>query len=257
MNRREDDTIPITRAFQRGLAVFEALATSGETAGIGVTQAATHVGLDKATTSRLLNTLCVAGYAYQDPQTKLYKPTAKILALGNAYRSSLDLPVRAMPHLNELQRLTNETVHLGIAEMDRIVYIAKLETQQPVQIASAVGQTMPMHTTALGKAILAALGEEQRNLLLRRLDLTAKTERSLDTVDALESNLREITERGYSIDDRENEESITCVGAAIVDAAGQVHGAISVSGPSFRVFDRVIEYGELCRKAANEVGASL
>lgn len=257
MSRSENNDPSITRAFQRGLSVFEALATWRDTAGVGVTQVAAEVGLDKATTARLLNTLCVAGYAYQDSQSKLYKPTAKILALGNAYQSNLDLPVRAMPYLHELRRRTDETIHLGVAEMDRIVYIAKLETQQPVQIASAIGQTMPMHTTALGKAILAAMTEEEREPLLRRLDLTAKTARSLDTIEALQSNLQEITERGYSVDDRENEESITCVGAAIVDAAGRVHGAISVSGPSFRVVDRVVEYGEVCRKAANEIGALL
>lgn len=254
--KAEKATGPITSTVVRGLAVLEALAnTEGE--GAGLTDVSAKVGLDKATTARLLNTLCATGFAYQDPETRKYRLTAKILALGAAYRNSIHLPNHAARHLSALREATGETVHLGILEMDHIVYIAKLESTRPVQIASAIGQTMPVHTTALGKAILSVIPPARLSSLLEGVGLPARTDRSITSVEGLHRELEATRERGYSIDDRENEETIICVGAAIVDTAGEVHGAISVSGPSYRMEDKVSEYGDLVRRTADDIGGSI
>jgi IclR family KDG regulon transcriptional repressor len=252
-----DATPVLTRALHRGLLVLEAIATRGGDGGLGVTDIATDSGIDKATAARLAQTLCALGYAYQDKATRRYRLTGRLLWLGAAYRSSLDLPRHSGPHLAELRRRCDETVHLGVRELDRIVYIAKLETQRPVQIGSAVGQTMPLHTTALGKALLSAMPTGDREELIASLDLTPRTAQSITTVERLRREIEATTSRGYSIDDRENEETIICVGAPIVNVIGEVLGAISVSGPSFRIEDSIEELGELCRKTAANIGADL
>lgn len=247
---------PITATLVRGLDVLEALAEFASE-GAGLTRLSEAVGLDKATTSRLVNTLCATGFAYQDPASRRYRLTAKVLAIGTAYRSGLSLSARAARKLASLREATDETVHLGILEVDHIVYISKLESTMPIKIASAVGQRMPLHTTALGKAILAVSSPEAVESLLEDLDFTPRTERSITSVEALHADLAATRERGYSIDDRENENTITCVGAAIVDAAGEVHGALSVSGPSYRMIENIESHGELARQCAEEIGATL
>lgn len=246
-----------TRTLQRGLQVLEALAGEADDDGLSVSEIAAIVDLDKATANRLVRTLCQSGYAYQDPKTRQYKLTGKLLALGSSHRENLDLPGRAAPFLARLRGETEETVHLGVRELDRVVYIAKLDSQLPVQIASAIGQTMPMHTTALGKAILSAMPDDQRDALLEQLDLTPRTENSLRSVADLRADIERSRRRGYSVDDRENEDSITCVGAPIVNGLGEVLGAISVSGPTFRMKDQIEAIGEKCAKAAADIGATL
>lgn len=247
----------ITRSFKRGLVVLELLASSGGDSGAGVTELAAAADLDKATTSRLLQTLCAMSYAYQDPETRNYKLTGRLLSVADSHLASLDLPQRAQPYLAEVRAETGETVHLGVRELDRVVYVAKLESHQTVHIASAIGQTMPLHTTALGKAILAAMDTEERANLSEALDLAPRTERSITTTSALMSELCSTAERGFAIDDRENEDAICCVAAAVVDSIGRVVGAISVSGPAYRMEDHLDDYGEVCRKAATGLGASI
>jgi DNA-binding IclR family transcriptional regulator len=247
----------LTRSLQRGLLVLEAIAASNGDRGVGTTQLAAAAGIDKATAIRMAQTLCALGYIYQDGQTKRYRLAGKLLAMAAMYRSSLDLPQRAARHLAALHSQTGETVHLGVRELNSIVYVAKLDSPRPVQIASAVGQTMPLHTTALGKAILADMPDEQLARLLPSLDLAPRTERSITEARALLAEIDRTRTRGYSIDDRENEDAIVCVGASVSNAIGEVLGAISVSGPAYRMADKLEEYGPLVRGAADGLGGDL
>lgn len=246
-----------TRSLLRGLSVLEALAFSGGDSGLGITEIATSVGFDKATVARAVNTLCQAGYVYQDTATRRYKLTGRLSLLASKHHDTLDLPQRAAPYLSKLREMSEETVHLGVRQGDRIVYVSKLESPQPVQISSAVGQTMPLHTTALGKAILSSLPLAEREAIVDGLDLVARTPRSLTNRDDLLAEVELSAHRGYSVDDGENEESITCVGAPIVNAVGGVLGAFSIGGPEFRMRKRIDELGTLCREVALQLGGSL
>jgi len=242
-----------TRTLQRGLQVLETLAQESGDWGLALTDVAERVGLDKATTSRLLQTLCTLGYAYQERETRLYRLTGKLMSLGAYFSANLDLPRRMGPLLNELRSQSGETVHLGVLEganADRVVYIAKLETALPVQIASAIGQTMPVHTTSLGKAIFAALPEEERDRRLAQMTLERRTAQSITDLEALRADIAHARARGYAIDDRENEEGVTCVGSALLDGKGRVVAAVSVSGPTYRVATRIHELGLLCARTS-------
>lgn len=240
----------LTRTLQRGLLILEILATDSRDSGLGVTEVAGAVGLDKATTNRLLQTLSALGYAYKDPDTRTYRLTGKLLRLAGSYQSNLEIPRRIRPFLQQLRDETRQTVHFGVREGDKVVYLLKLESPSPVLIASAVGQTMPIHTTALGKAILAAMKDVDAEPILAGLDFKPRTSRSIPDIKAFRQEMQITRQRGYSVDDRENQEAVTCVGSALVDSNGSVVGAISVSGPTFDVHDRVDELGRLCQGAA-------
>jgi DNA-binding IclR family transcriptional regulator len=243
-----------TRTLLRGLEVLEVLAASSEP--LGPTSIAQAVGLDKATISRLLFTLCEAGYARQEGNGS-YRLTGKILQLGSGVSLDPELREIARPHLVELRDVTDETVHLGVRDGNHVVYIDKIEGSHPVRLVSAVGQVMPLHTTALGKSALAWMDDDEREPLLSQLELVRRTEHSIGTLEELGDELERTRERGFSIDDRENEDHAVCVGAPIFDAHQRVVGMISVSGPSYRISERVDELGEHCRKASEAISGDL
>jgi DNA-binding IclR family transcriptional regulator len=247
-------TVKPTRTLLRGLQVLEALARSPEP--LGPTRVADAVDLDKATAGRLLFTLAEAGYV-QAADHGTYRLTARLLELAQAAPLAPQLRERARPHLLALRDATGETVHLGIREEARVVYIDKFEGTHPVRLVSAVGQSMPVHTTALGKAALAWMDEGSRERLLADLVLEPRTERSITTGEELRRELRAARARGFAIDDRENEEHATCVGAPILGPGDEVQAMISVSGPSYRVMDAVDELGARCRSTADEISNEL
>lgn len=246
-----------TRTLERGLRILELLAEQAGDSGLGVTEVAAAAGLDKATALRLLQTLGTLGYAYRDPETKAYRLTGKLLGLSESFQSNLELPRRIRPFLTRLRDETGQTVHFGVREGTRVVYILKLESTSPVLIASAIGQSMPITTTSLGKAMLAAMSETDYERVLATLDFERRTEHSITDPRAFRQEIERTRARGFAIDDRENESSITCVGSALVDGTGTVVGAISVAGPSYVVEDRIEEFGRLCQGTAMTIRALL
>lgn len=243
-----------TRTLLRGLQVLDILARSTEP--LGPTRIAESVGLDKATAGRLLFTLCEAGYA-QPADNGTYRLTAKLLELASATPLAPRLRELARPHLLALQDATGETVHLGIRSDDRVVYIDKVDGTHPVRLMSAIGQSMPLHTTALGKAALTWMDDDTREALLAKLSLEPRTQRSITTVADLRAELEATRERGFAIDDRENEEHACCVSAPILGPGGQVRAMVSLSGPSYRVTEHVDELGERCRATAERIAVDV
>lgn len=246
----------MTRTLIRGLSILETLAAADEL-GLGPSAIAAAVDLDKATVTRLLRTLIETGYVTQDPASRRYRLTGKILRLAHGIARSLDLQRVARPHLKALRDRLRETVHLGVMEDLSVYYVDKLEADNSIQLVTAVGRTMPLHSTALGKALLAALPEEEREAKYRRMDFAPRTDRTISALDDFREEIRRTQARGYAIDDRENEPHGACVAAAIVSVGGRPVGAMSVSGPHFRVHEHLDEFGEQVRATAAQIAWEL
>lgn len=245
-----------TRTLLRGLAVIEALAEDGD--GMGLTEIAELAELDKGTATRLLFTLVEAGYVRRDDDGRAYRLTTKVLHIAGVVAARTDLRSLARPHLSRLRDLAQETVHLGVVEDDRVVYVDKLEpTGQSIRLVTAVGQSMPVHSTALGKAILGWMDPGPRDELIGRLDLEARTPKTITDPDTLRAELARVVARGYAIDDGENMDTSTCVAAPLRGPDGRPVGAISISSPTFRIAERVPDLGRLVRETAAAVSAEL
>jgi DNA-binding IclR family transcriptional regulator len=246
----------VTRALARGLDVLEALAAADD-GWLGPSAIAQEVGLDKATVSRLLQTLVATGYVTRDQSTRRYRLSAKILRVAHGVSARLDLLSLVQPHLRQLRDELDETVHLGVREDLRVVYLDKLESTNSIQLVSAVGQTMPLHSTSLGKAMLAALPDAEVEEQLARMDFVRRTERTICNVGEFREEIRRTRRRGYATDDRENEPLGACVAAAIVGAGGRPVGAISVAGPHFRIRDHFEAFGDRVRATAAAIALEL
>jgi len=243
----------VNRSVLRGIAVLEAMAEIGEPVPLGTL--VEHVGLDKATVWRLLSTLVEAGYVIQDEDTGRYALTNRVLRLARSFFEHSDLRSVARPHLMRLRNEADETVHLGQIDGERVVYIDKIDAERSVRLVSSVAQGMPIHTTSLGKAILAHLPEAAD--LIEGMELTRKTPQSITNPNVLLRELRIIREVGYATDHEENEENVICVGSPVLDGRGRVIAAVSVSGPKFRVGRQVKVLGELCRRTAERISSDL
>lgn len=246
----------VTRALARGLDVLEALAAAPE-GGLGPSTIADQLGLDKATVTRLLRTLVATDYAVRDESTRRYRLSAKILRLSRRGSYQLSLRRVARPHLERLRESLNETVHLGVLDGVSVIYLDKLESTNSIQLVSAIGQAMPLHSTSLGKAILAGMPESERAEKLAQMDFAPRTERTIRNRDEFIKEIRRIQKVGYATDDRENEPLGACVAAVITGPNGRPVGAISVAGPDFRIRPHFVDFGERVRAAAAAIAWDL
>ncbi len=130
----------------------------------------------------------------------------------------------------ELSNKLNESIHLAVIDDTEFVYIDKVESQQPIQMRSRVGNRGYLHSTAIGKVLLAFIPEDDCLELLDRLVLRDLTPNTITTPLRLKQELRLIRSQFYANDNEENECGIRCVAAPILDFDGKIQAAISVSG---------------------------
>ena len=221
------------RALTRGLRLLEILAADPE--GLALVNISEKAKLSKSSTHRLLQTLLLNGYAMQDPSSRYYLPSYKLLSLCTNMIRDTDLYVVAHPHLEELARFTGETVHLVLLDNGDAVYVDKVESPNAIRMYSKVGMRAPLHCTGVGKAILAQLPEEKLGLLIENGDLERYTDNTITDPVELHAHLGEIRERGFAVDDGEHEEQIRCIAAPLLARNSQVVGAMSIAAVSYRV----------------------
>lgn len=216
-------------SIDKALTVLEALAEHSR-----VTDIAAGTGLPKSTVHRILQSLLDRGFARSDGHGG-YLPGPRILTLAGKVMSRFDPARHADSALRRLRDRTGNTVHFAIRGGDEAVYVQKLEGLRPYQMGSRVGMGMHLHSTSIGKAILAHLPDEEVTAIAARTGLPPRTGRTITETGVLLSHLAAIRRRGWSIDDEENETGIRCVGAAVFDHTGAVLGGISVSGLAFEL----------------------
>ncbi|GAB1843222.1 MULTISPECIES: IclR family transcriptional regulator [Achromobacter] len=164
----------------------------------------------------------------------VYRLGPRLLSLASRAWSQFDLRATLAADLRALRDATGETVHLAVPAGTEMVYIDKLESPGPVRMASRVGAAVALHSSAVGKAYLAALGDAAREPLLRDLPLESRMPGTLASLPALRAALAETAARGYAMDNEENEPGIVCYGVALRDAAGHPVACVSISTLLFR-----------------------
>jgi IclR family transcriptional regulator, acetate operon repressor len=245
------------QSVDRALFLLETIAEAGGEATL--TELATRTGLNISTCHHLLATLIQRGFATKVPGRRLYALGARILYLGHACLQ-VDLPRRAQPHLEAINRATGETVHLAALQGDSVVTLAVREARHAVRVDTGrIGRVEAPHASSLGKAILAWLPEDEMKRILSH-GMKRYTENTITEFPKLIESLRVVRRNGYAMDREEYLPGVVCVGAAIRDQAGTVIGAISASTPLMRASDEHIalmrdEIGAATRALSAEYGA--
>lgn len=213
------------------------------------------VRLPKTTVFRYLQTLAQCGFVKHDRQADMYHLGARLFELGQLAGQQMRIRDVALPVMEELRERFNETVNLGILDGYDVVYVEMAESHHSLRMQATLGSRDPAFSTALGKAMLAYIGDPARHLPARMLPRTVYT---LHTRGDVMRSLAQVRELGYALDDQENEEGARCVGAPIFEYPGRVAAAISVSAPASRLGrDQVGEVAVAVMAAAAAISRQL
>ncbi|PLR68679.1 IclR family transcriptional regulator [Bacillus sp. UMB0893] len=209
--------------------------------GLGVTEIANQIDINKSSVYRILSTLVQYGYVEQDHETGKYKLGYKFLEISSKLLESIDLRAEARMYLQELENETNEVIHLVVYDQGEVVYIEKLDGNETLRMHSKVGKRAPMHCTSVGKAILAHLPSSIVLDILDRKGLPMHTDKTITNKEAFLAELMIVRQKGYALDLEENEYGITCIAVPIFDHMGQAIAAVSISGPTIRMTEQRLD----------------
>ncbi len=214
----------VERAFQ----LLEALADSGGVATLS--ELSTSSGLPMPTIHRLVRTLAQQGYVRQDTARR-YTLGPRLIRLGETAGRLLGNWAR--PYLAELMEATGETANLAVLEGGEVVYVGQVQSRRSMRMFTEVGRRVQPHCTGVGKALLAQLPEEEAQAVLGPNPLPAHTPHTVTDPQELMAQLAEARERGYVVDDQEQEIGVRCIALAVPGAPTPT--ALSVSGPEARI----------------------
>ena len=226
----------MVQAIERAAVILDILGQVPQ--GLSVGEIAVRSGLPKGTVHRLLSSLAYFDFVRQETATRHYQLGFKLVELGNRLLSHIDLRDDARPHLIALAEEAQETVHLVVRDKDDALYIDKVALRPEssgLQMVSRVGARTALHSSAVGKVLLAALSADDIADIIARRGLARQTDKTIVDPLVLERHLEQVSRKGFAIDDEENEKGIRCIGAPIRDAEGNVVAAVSISGPTARV----------------------
>lgn len=239
-----DRTASGVQSLDRALQLLEHLADAGGSLRLADLETAT--GLPLPTIHRLIRSLVHNGYVRQEPSRR-YALGPRLIRLGET--ASRALGSWAVPHLSELVAQIGETANMAVLEGDAVVYVAQVPSAHSMRMFTEVGRRVPAHCTGVGKALLSQLRDDEVLALLRRTGMSRQTARTHTDPTALLSELVEVREQGWAVDDAEQEVGVRCVAVPLRGAPALA--AVSVSGPSGRITaGRVTEIAPLLQAAA-------
>ncbi|MCK0470535.1 IclR family transcriptional regulator [Halalkalibacter sp. APA_J-10(15)] len=219
--------MPIIQSVVRALTILDLF--DEQTTELKITEISTQMGLHKSTVHSLLKTLQEANYIEQNLENGKYRLGMKLVERGNLVISTFNLRNVARKYLLDLSIETGQTSHLGILDGDAGVYIDKKEGEKALIRYSRIGKRIPLHSTAIGKILLAYQNEENVKKLLSDYVFTPLTNKTIMNHDALRKELDDVIRKGHAIDNEENEPGVRCIAVPIKNLEGELLAAVSIS----------------------------
>ena len=241
---------------ERTFRILESLAAHPN--GCGISDLSNELGIAKSTSFNILSSLADLGYIYRTDADGKFHLSLKLFSLGSTVVERLDLRRISASILRDLVRATGETANLGTMQGDEAVYIECLSGPHPVTVNTWPGKRLPLHSTALGKALLAWLPTEQARAILDLSDRQDPSAGIAARIDSLLTELAIVREESYSTDNEEDAAGMRCVGAPIFDYSGRVVAAISLTAPTQRMpLERIPEIAHLVVTCAQQISDRL
>lgn len=237
------------------LTILEAISNSQK--GISLAELAKLTKIPKTTTFRILEALKNREYVAYEEMSERYLLDIKALELGIKGLLNINLVDVSIPYLKNLSGVTNETCFLGVYNHGYVIYLYKSEGNMSIQTNARLGSRMPAYCTGIGKALLAHQPLDEIDRVLSQ-PLEKITENSIVDRIELYNTLAKIRVDGYSFDNEENEEGLTCVARPIFNYTGKIVGAISVAGPTYRMKNKlemvIANLQSICTTISRQMG---
>lgn len=246
--------VKFTSTLERGLRIFEAFTSASPK--MRLQEIAKKTGLPGVTVFRFIRTLMKLGYISHDRASKTYSLTPRILSLGFTVLSSVELRDVALPYLEELSRITNQNVNLGIMDGSEVVYIERIKRRQMLSIELYVGSRMNMYRTSIGRAILAFLSPGEFQTIFAAILKDAEAVKYIGAEgELLTKVLEETRKNGYALTDGAFIPGVRTIAVPIFNAKGSVEGAVNMPVFSHMVSLETLttEYFPLLRETAEKI----
>ena len=246
------DTTPGTvQALDRGLTLLRELAGARS---ITLSDLAIRTGMPPSSTHRFLSTLQKHGFVEFDETTQEWMIGIEAFRIGNTYLVRTNLVEAARKTLRRLMEETGETANLGIVDNGDVVFVDQVETHNPIRAFFRPGTRGHMHSSGIGKSLLADMPRRDVEKIIRNKGQPEFTQKTLSSSIDLFKDLDATRKRGWSIDNEERYSGMCCVASNIYNSFGEAIAGISVSGPTVRFPKHVIsELGPKVKQAAAEV----
>lgn len=224
----------------RALDVLILLYKNGE--GMGVSEIGRELDLHKSTVHRTLATLENKGFVYQNKENGKYWLGLKIYAMGLLVGEKLSLNDIIKPYAKKLFAEFHEVVNVSILDKDvkkgykSVIILKESENNKVLSVNPNVGSSSDVHSSSVGKCLLAFKDDVDIERF-SSIHLNKYTDNTIVNYDELVKELSDIREKGYSVDNEEQEIGLFCIGAPIMDKKGNAVAAISISGPTARMKD--------------------
>ncbi|MBV9656292.1 MAG: helix-turn-helix domain-containing protein [Acetobacteraceae bacterium] len=240
------------QALTRALAILDAVAAQQD--GATLTEIVRATRLAPSTAHRLLTTLQQDRFVQFQGDGARWLVGVQAFVVGSAFLRARDVGRSARPYLRRLMEESGETANLAILDDDMAVYMGQVESRQPMRAICKPGGRVFLHSSALGKAMLATMPEAEIGRILSVKGMTKLTARTTSSAARLTAELDTVRSQGFAVDDEEYTPGVRCVAAAVADENGGPLCALSVSGPTLRVTrDRVPALGALVRSVADQL----
>lgn len=217
------------QVISRAAAVLRVLESHPD--GLSLGEIASAVSLPRSTVQRIVDALDSEGLVLAASSARGVRLGPALLSLAAATR--FEIAEAAHETLLALARESGETVDLSVVDHDKVVFVDQVPGRQRLTALSGLGVAFPLHSSANGKAVLAAMSAGNRAKLKRKLALTAQTENTITSWEVLEREIETIRETGLAFDREENSTGISAVAMAIESPSGEL-AAISIPAPAQR-----------------------
>lgn len=245
----------MVQSLDRGMQILSILEQKGSA---GVTEIAAELGVNKSTASRLLDTLKKHDMVQVDPATKKYRLGFRILYLGEGIKRNINVIATARPFLSQLCDELNESVHLCAFNNGTVYVVDQVRSKSVYNLSANVGMAEPLHSSSVGKCILAFKPPAMVEQLLKDYQFTAYTPRTITNLNDLMKHLAVIREQGYAIDNEELTPGVRCIAAPIYNYRGNVNYSLGVSGPTSHIKPSTLDrYVSALLSASNQISVSL
>jgi len=240
----------------RALSILEAVAHSS--GGLNNSEISRRLKIPKSSASYILRALERRGYLQRDAGTKKYRLGLRLLDLSRGVLVAPDLRELALPALRHLAERTQLTTHLAILDQDQAVYIEKVEWPGFIKMDTWVGKRMEVHSTSVGKALVAYLPRQEAEAIARSRGLKKRAPRTITGLSAFLRELERVRAQGYAVDDEENSPGVRCVGAPVFNSLGEVEASVGVSGAINQITHKNLPaIAELVQEAARRISKQL
>lgn len=222
--------------------------------GMSLTEIAEASGQSASTAYRVLITLQRHGMVEFDEVNQLWHVGVEAFRVGSVFLGRTSLVEQSRGIMQSVVAQTGETANLAIVDGAEVVFLSQVETNEPIRAFFRPGTRGPVHTSGIGKALLAFFPQQRIDEILKQTELKAFTDKTITDEAALVAELARIRGLGWSVDDEERNFGMRCIAAPIFNSFGEAIAGLSISGPSVRVApDHDVRLGQLIKAAAHEV----